>query len=115
MPESEIAALIGALSTLFVFLGGIYASRRFGLPGLARSVETEQARLIAAQKERIDLLEVKVSDLESCQSKLEDAEKRTQRLERQVSDLHAELAEIRKLGRSNEARLNSQQTRRPRG
>jgi hypothetical protein len=79
------------------YIVGAFASRKFGLPGLARSVETEQAALITAQKGRIDILSARVTELESCQPRLEAAEKRNDELEAQVNRTHAELVELYRL------------------
>lgn len=97
MPELLTVAIVGAIATILTYAIGVLASRKFGLPGLARSVETEQAALIVAQKQRMDLLEDRIGDLELCTPALATAERRLTELHRQMASDRAELLRLYRL------------------
>jgi hypothetical protein len=88
-----LAALVGAASTVTISLIGIIASRRFGLPGVARDIESQQSVLIATLKGRIEALEVTVSELNACQDENEKLRRRVLRAEGDLIELYRRVGE----------------------
>lgn len=96
MSSTEIAILatfFGGTASIVVALIGIVASRRFGLPGLAQQVDTEQEKLIALYKQERDDALTKVNDL---QGRIEKAEERCEKLEKDNEFLEGKNRELRR-------------------
>lgn len=94
LTESELAAVIGASATVVVALVGALLGRRWGLPGLGRQIEDQQAVLIDTLKDRIDVLEdqaatdaKRIASLERCSDQLAS-------VERQLRIAHSDIAEL---------------------
>jgi regulator of replication initiation timing len=61
---TELTPIITAgVVTLLTLGASIWASRRFGLPGLAREVDVEQGKLVAALRENNTLLRAENAEL----------------------------------------------------
>lgn len=92
------AIAAGAVSSVVVTLVGAFASRRFGLPGLARQVTSEQGELIEALQTRLELAEKAAAE---AREKANETERRRQsceeeigRVKRDLRDTEAELLDL---------------------
>jgi hypothetical protein len=81
----------GAVAALVVAVATALLGRFFGLPGLGREVQTQQAALIATQAARIDELEDRVKSLEGCSEELPRVEARLRRADAEVLNLYRKL------------------------
>ena len=98
MDAAVVAALVAAGATLLVGLGGAVLGKRWGLPGLGREVQAQQAQLIATLQ--AELAEVRrqrdedaerISELEDCQKNIATLESRLRRAEAEVLDLYRKM------------------------
>lgn len=92
------AIAAGAVSSVVVTLVGAIASRRFGLPGLARQVTSEQGELIETLQTRLEIAE---QDAKSANAKADETERRRdaceqeiRRVKRDLRDTEAELLDL---------------------
>ena len=85
---SSLVAIMGAVGTLFV-------ANRAGVGDISQAVDRENDRLVAKQKERIDLLETEVAVLKADNAAkqiiIDRLTERIDELERLVSDQQIEL------------------------
>lgn len=105
------AAIVAGLATVAVGLLGPVLGRRWGLPGLGRDIQAQQAALIATLQAEVAELRTQRTDdarrlagMEACAEELVSMERRLALAERELLDLY------RELGR---APLRQRQQRRP--
>lgn len=98
MDQAVIAAIAGTLAAAVTTGLGIYASRKFGLPGLARQLDSEQAELIDTLEGSVKELRAQNADLEQRLLQQEDrrrgCETQIRMVKRDLRDTEAELLEL---------------------
>jgi len=110
MEQLVFAAVAGMLAAIGTTVVGVIASRKFGLPGLARQVDSEQAALIDTLQDRLELAEKASSEAKAASDETErrrqQCEMEIRQVKRDLRDTEAELLELyRKTGKRPPARL----------
>ena len=92
------AAVVAAIATIVVGLGGAYLGKRWGLPGLGREVQSQQTALIATLRDELTELRSqrtedarRIAELEACSDDLGKMERRLRHAEFEVLDLYRQL------------------------
>lgn len=96
---ATIVATAGAVGTTAI---GIYASRHFGLPGIARAVDDQEARLVVTLTARLELAEEAAA---AATSKAEAAERAAAETEQKRLRCEEEIARQRRDLRLTEGEL----------
>jgi septal ring factor EnvC (AmiA/AmiB activator) len=96
------ATIVATLGTVASSIVLVVASRRFGLPGIARSVATEQGNLITTLQGSVDDLERKNNGL---QAQVNDVETRRAACEQEIRRVKLELRDTKRDLRDTEAEL----------
>lgn len=98
LEQTLFALIAGAVASVVVTLVGAWASSRFGLPGIARAVDTNHETLIKALQIRLDLAEEKASAAENTALETErrrrECEAEIRRVKRDLRDTEAELLDL---------------------
>lgn len=108
--QTVFALVAGAVASIAVTLAGAWASRRFGLPGLARAVDAHRGSLVQTLKD--ELAEVR-TQLDEEKRERQGVERRRQACEieirnvkRDLRDTQAELLDLyRRTGKRPPRRL----------
>lgn len=92
------SAIIAAAATIVVGLGGAALGHRWGLPGLGREVQQQQASLISTLRDELAELREqrdedarRIEELEDCQGSLRDMERRLRHAEAELLDLYRQV------------------------
>jgi chromosome segregation ATPase len=102
MDAIVLSAIVATIGTIVVGIGGAILGRRWGLPGLGREVQQQQASLIVTMQaelaelraqavtddQRIRTLEAEAKHL---QKELSDAERRIDRQRTELLDLYRQM------------------------
>lgn len=108
--QTLFALAAGAIASIGVTLAGAWASRRFGLPGLARDLDAQKGSLVQVLKVELD--EVRTQLAEEKRERLEverrraACEREIRSVKRDLRDTEAELLDLyRRTGKKPPQRL----------
>jgi chorismate mutase len=93
-----LAAVVAVVSTVVTGIVGAFASKRFGLPGLARQVDSAQGELIDALEGRLKIAEATAAEAKTAADVTERrraaCEEEIRRLRRDVRETEGELLDL---------------------
>lgn len=86
--QAVVASVFGIVGAVTTTLLGAWVSKRFGLPGIARQVDDQEAKLIERLQARLDLAE---SDARTAKTAADETERKRQACEEEIGRLKRDL------------------------